>query len=156
MVSDKARAYHEAAHAVIAVVLDIPIEFTTIEITTDETGRKLYGHTKYKKVSEEEKRKSFLHKIISAFAPLYTVNRLGEEMAVLGCINDIDKVEATVAYVPEEEREEIFQTAKNEAKEEVEKHWRSIVAVADALLAKKTLTDKEVKEIISKTQVTFS
>jgi hypothetical protein len=149
MISDKARAFHEAAHAVIAMVLGIPMEYTTIEYTTDEDERKIHGHTKYKDVSKEEEVVSFLNRIIAAFAPIYTVDRLGEEMAALGCISDVDKVKASLAKLSDKDRDEIMQVSDNEAKKEVGRNWSVIEAVAAELLAKMTLTGDQVREIIN-------
>lgn len=155
MVSDRVRAYHEAAHAVVAIVMGIPIEQTTILYTNDENGRKIYGYTKYKDLtdaSHEEQAGVISDTVIVALAPIYTVDKIGEgELATLGCLIDYERANTIIAsFTEENDREKLLTKAKHKANKEVKRNWEYIRAVAEELLVKKTLTGKEVYEIMTR------
>jgi len=157
-VSDKARAYHEAAHTVVAVVMGIPVEETTIRHTKEEkTGREIHGHTKYKEIayqSKQEEGEVVLNSVIAALAPIYTVDRIGEgEIAKIGCFIDYQRAEAIVATIAEdqEEKKELMTRANRKAKKEVDRNWQYIQAVAEELLTRETLVDDDILEIMAKT-----
>ncbi|MGA2910696.1 MAG: hypothetical protein ABSE04_02795 [Candidatus Microgenomates bacterium] len=117
-------AYHEAGHAVLAVILGMPVESVSMKDRV----------TKYK--VEGKIRDSILVSLAGAFAAQH-IDKMG-----LTAADDLYKAKRLLI---EGENIESFE---REAKRLVKKHKKIIHAVALELLSKNCLTGEEVKRIV--------
>lgn len=120
-------AYHEAGHAVLAILLDIPLESVSME-----------GSTVYKECD------NILNRITVSQGGIFAARRY--DKFGFCCIDDINWA---MKILPKDQLLERFQ---REARRLVNKNKGCIAAVAKRLISAKSLTGEEVKRIVSNYQ----
>ena len=143
-------AVHEAGHAVHAVKHDIPLQYTTIDL--NQIPEVLRGGNGYTRVNIKLNGQSseisdiFLAGIAAQFVAgtPNDINEIANE-----CRNDVQRAQANATWQnPRHPAMELicsFRDALRFAQDNI----TSILAVADALLARNTLTGADVADIIA-------
>ena len=149
---DSVVAYHEAAHAVVAIFLGYPIGKVTIVAEQDCTGacevdygcayRVLWGSR-----SAEDKRDA-ASVTVGLLAGIAAEIRLTGHYDEHQCSVDTDTAYDLAREVARREADAYYERALKKAKRIVKSQWYRIGLLASALLERKTLTDEEVYAVI--------
>lgn len=149
-------AYHEAGHAAMAALLDIPFGQVTINADTDSAGHVVlkapYAYVYGEDVGPDDQDTRTGRLIVfwlagRAAERFYLGDAFNEETSKA----DIAQAYAVSAYASSspEDTEQFLNECEGQAYEAVENYWDVICEVADALLARTTLSETEVKQIIT-------
>lgn len=151
---DKTRtAYHEAGHAVMHYIRDVPINCASIEETEDTLGKVQWdmGSSSFLQLNLGG-RSNEVRSLAKSQALIVLAGIAAETLAFgqywqEGAESDLDSFHHYAYYVSRD-TERYATQIKSEAKSLLRKNWRMVRAVADALLEKHTLTHKELYSII--------
>lgn len=141
-------AYHEAGHVVVGAALGAPPSFATIE----QKGT-MGGHTETR---PERGQLNVWDRPIDALAGYVAQIRYAPESiesAKIGASTDFDRAEWCVrrwfAHTPDEES---LDHARKDAREKtealVDQHWATIERVAEALVEKEQLKEREIDALL--------
>lgn len=136
----RAIAYHEAGHAVIAAVLNVPFASVSIVPTKKSLGRVMRHHLQS---TPEEREKDVLARLAGAIAEAKHTGWNNWE----GAIEDYRGLGLT------EEEEKRLQ---NKASALLQEHWPLVCKVTSALLVKRRLTQHQVTELVKQSPVWVS
>ena len=148
---DEATAYHEAGHAVIGCVLDWPPVRVTIEAVGDVVGRTDFEDwpEPFTRVLNSSEASNFIeNRIVGVFAAgIAQTRKFPERARDQGDTRDERQAQNYSDYLYcdqgcEEAREAALKNGRLRAVSLIEKHWRSIETVAQALIKQRTL-DRE-------------
>lgn len=136
-------AYHEAGHAVVAHFVGAPVMSLSIVPTGIEEGRLFMG----KGQLDGDKQ--------------LAIGYAGREAELLatgthsdGCEMDLLTIQlaCNVWFVDERDRDEAMESAQEDARNILQKHWPAVEALAQALLAQKRIIGTDVQTIINQAE----
>jgi hypothetical protein len=135
-------AYHEAGHAVIAAIQQIPLKDRGIRIDQKGSGFSHYKATKpngSRNLGSEARREATIRSVQAGFiAQERFYLRFNDRLPPSGACWDTNDINALIEemYSDRATCEDAKFRLWNEAKELVERHWMAIEALAQALLKK--------------------
>jgi len=153
-------AYHEAGHAVVAVVQGLTNISVTIKPGEDSLGECIHpGVFGYEYGGKRERKRIVREYIIVSYAGFQAeinFNReaeqwrsQGDENNALNLSREFSSVlPKQISSVGDEAHMKFLGKLQREARKLVRQHWRSVSAVARELLKTKTLSGDQIKEIL--------
>lgn len=132
-------AYHEAAHAVVATLLEIPVWYVTIRQKGEQ-----FGHVREFGAALECD--TWRHLIVS-MAGREAARRVTREDVTKHAAADLYREDVLLSTVPEDQREATRASAAALTMARVQEHWSWIENVAKELLAKSQVVGSRVKEL---------
>ncbi len=155
-------AYHEAGHAVTAILLNLKIVTVTIERGEDSQGVcRVYGVMGYHYTNLRERKSIARNSILNSYAGFEAEKMFNPEADPGFSAEDFEEAEDTSktfailprkCFVGDEKHLAYLERFKIGARKLLRKSWPSVKAVAEALMEGKTLTHEEVEQIIRETQ----
>jgi len=155
----RSTAYHEAGHAVAAVLQDLTIEYSTINPKKDSRGSTLSPNVLGYESSGKREQKSIARScIIDSFAG-FQAEKIYNPDADEGLSQDDENnafwlsrtycvFPRYMSHVGDDFHQDYLEKLRREANKLMRRHWGSVQAVADALLKYKTLNYNQVKAIV--------
>jgi ATP-dependent Zn protease len=144
----KLTAFHEAGHAVYATLHDNPVEIVTVDPqkVLELTGRNCPGYTRYSKwgLANADYVLDMTAVGLTAEATLVSGGVINPEEDDLQCIDDM----LNQMGLDGEEKQREFTRMRCRVQEFVEANRAAIVAVAEALMEKKTLTGADIDLVL--------
>ena len=155
---DRRTAYHEAGHAVLAIGMELPIESVTLEPTERLAGAVLFGEAPVG-AHTLELRKWLIKRLVvtqgGGIAEWWFYNELHPEGDIMDAVTSSVSKDgedsftiASLLRIPADKRSDVIDIALAEALGDVVKHWPCIVALAEALRERKTLTGQQALDIL--------
>lgn len=145
-------AYHEAGHAVIAIKLNVPVEYSSI-IPTDEYD----GATKYKKVSYssiEEMAVYINNKIIVMLSGAIAAEKFKNVESSLCAMNDYNEASKLIEGVyGVEQKDKNLALFLIEARKSVIHYEKKIEAVANELIVKRKLSGEQIERLLTDSNI---
>ena len=155
-------AYHEAGHAVTAIVLNLKIVTVTIERGEDSQGTcKVFGVMAYRYTNLRERKSIARDYILNSYSGFEAEKMFNPEADPGFSADDFEDAEDTSktfailprkCFVGDEKHLAYLERFKIGARKLLRKSWPSVKAVAEAPMEGKTLTHEEVEQIIRETQ----
>jgi ATP-dependent Zn protease len=152
-------AHHEAAHAVVAVVLDVPLDEVTIVPSGDAAGSTTHPSPLMVDDPDPYPTRSSLAKLVKAMATGQYAGRAADRRR--GCeeerkyaADDENAWELLCNYVrvrgaTNEAYNRLVQRLRREADRLVAAHWPQVEALARVLLERKTMSGEEVLAVVA-------
>ena len=145
-------AYHEAGHAVAAIVLDVGFEKVTIVGDEEAYGRIIYDDAEEWKLSGRANPaviKSAEASVVVSFAGAVAQRRFAPRSRWRhGQTSDLSKVRRMIDYMDRSDDAAYYKELEARAETLVEENWPLIVKLADTLVWQKTMYADDVYELL--------
>lgn len=146
----KRTAIHEAAHAVVARLFNIPVDTVTI-VPTDDS----WGHMRWIPPDgfdpDEEDHIETVHRTIMVKLAGPASEEIAFGQSGDGCGHDFDTAVDIACYITgnDEELQRIYDEKWEQTKQLLSEHWSTVEALAEQLLIHKTLDGNQVHQLMA-------